>query len=236
MSDPILPLEVWAPGTNQNSIPANDNSLRTEIFNGLVISDSTTAQPGSPADGDIYIIPAAATGTQWSTFDEFDLVIFKSGTWYRFAPVEGIVVNLAGTLVQWDGSAYVDAASGGSAVDSVNGRTGAVVLTAADTPAAIVTESSTSRTLTSSDAGKYIRFTNSAAKTLTVEDVATQAQTSGNEFHGRNANTGDLTITESGSTVNPPAGGTLVIPPQGTFTLKYVGSDVWDLFGVTVAL
>lgn len=237
MSTPILPYLPAEPGATQVATQYNDVAIRLEILTGLVISDSTTAQPGSPTSGDIYIIPASATGAQWSTFDEFDLVIFKSGTWYAFAPVEGIVVNLAGDLYAWDGSAYVGVGGGGGGgVDSVNTRTGAVVLTAADVPATIVTETTTARTLTASDAGKYIRFTNSSAKALTVEDVATQAQTVGNEFHGRNANTGDLTITESGSTVNPPAGGTLVIPPQGTFTLKYVGSDVWDLFGVTVAL
>lgn len=113
MSTAILPFAVWATGTNQNSIPANDNSLRNQILNGLVISDSTTAQPGSPTDGDIYIIPAAATGTQWATFDEFDLTIFMSGTWYAFAPVEGIRVNLASTLVTWNGSAYVAIGAGG---------------------------------------------------------------------------------------------------------------------------
>jgi len=112
MSTPILPFAVWAPGTNQNSVPANDNSLRNQILNGLVISDSTNAQPGSPANGDIYIITGAATGTQWATFAQYDLAIYDSGTWYAFAPVEGIVVNIAGTLKQWDGAAYVD--GGGS--------------------------------------------------------------------------------------------------------------------------
>lgn len=113
MSDPILPFAVWAAGTNQNSIPANDNSLRNQILNGLVISESTTAQPGSPANGDIYIIPAAATGAQWATFTQFDLSIYSGGTWYSFAPVTGIVVNVAGTLKRWNGTAYVDAATGG---------------------------------------------------------------------------------------------------------------------------
>lgn len=113
MSTPILPFAVWTPGTNQNSIPANDNSLRNQILNGLVISDSVTAEPGSPADGDIYIIPPAATGTQWATFDADDLAIFMGGTWYAFAPVDGIVVNLDGALVTWAGSSgYVGAGSG----------------------------------------------------------------------------------------------------------------------------
>lgn len=119
MSTPILPFAVWLSSTNQNSIPANDNSLRNQILNGLVISDSTNAQPGSPANGDIYIITGAATGTQWATFDEFDLAIFMGGTWYAFAPVQGIVVNIAGTLKRWNGTAYVNAATGAGTGDVV---------------------------------------------------------------------------------------------------------------------
>lgn len=103
MSNPILPFAMWESGTNQNSVPANDNSLRNQILNGLVISDSTDSQPGSPADGDIYIITGAATGTQWALFDQFDLAIFDSGTWYAFAPVTGVCVNIAGVLSQWSG-------------------------------------------------------------------------------------------------------------------------------------
>ncbi len=107
MSTPILPFAVWASGTNQNSIPANDNSLRNQILNGLIISDSTDAQPATPANGDIYIITGAATGTQWVTFDEFDLAIFDGGNWYAFAPVDGVVVNLATNAISWNGGAYV---------------------------------------------------------------------------------------------------------------------------------
>ena len=107
MSDPILPFSVWQSGTNQNSIPANDNALRSEILNGLVISESTDAQPGSPARGDIYIMTGAASGDQWSLFDEFDLAIYDgAGTWHAYAPTEGIVVNVAGTLKKWNGTTY----------------------------------------------------------------------------------------------------------------------------------
>lgn len=120
MSTPILPFAVWEEGTLQNDVPANDNSLRNEILNGLVISQSTDAQPGSPADGDIYIMTGSASGTQWVTFDQYDLAIFYGGTWYAYAPVEGIVVNVAGALKRWSGSAYVDAASGGGGRTAVS--------------------------------------------------------------------------------------------------------------------
>lgn len=124
MSTPILPFAVWASGTNQNSIPANDNSLRNQILNGLVIGVEDDA-PGGDADGDIYIVGDTPAGA-FAVFDEFDLAIYMSGTWYAFAPADGIVVNVAGTLKTWDGAAYIDA--GGGAVDSVNGQTGAVSL------------------------------------------------------------------------------------------------------------
>lgn len=133
MSTAILPFAVWSSGTNQNSIPANDNALRSEILNGLVISESTDAQPGSPDRGDIYIMTGAASGTQWATFDEFDLVIYDgAGTWHAYAPVEGIVVNVAGTLKRWNGSAYVDAATGGGG--STQGKQAIYVAAAAIRP------------------------------------------------------------------------------------------------------
>lgn len=101
MSDPIYPLEPWQQNTLDNSIPANTNWLREEAVNRRVLSKTTTAQPGSPSDGDVYIIPAAATGLQWSTFSQNDIAIYRGGTWYAYAPVPGLIVNLAGTLQEY---------------------------------------------------------------------------------------------------------------------------------------
>jgi hypothetical protein len=112
-STPILPFAAWAAGTNQNSVPANDNSRRNQILNGNVISQAVTAQPGSPAEGDIYIIAATHTGTQWATFTPLDLAIYSGGTWYAFAPVTGVIANVAGTQYRYTGSAW--AAIGGAA-------------------------------------------------------------------------------------------------------------------------
>ena len=122
-----------------------------------------------------------------------------------------------------------------SPVESVNARTGAVTLTDTDVPATAETEASASDTLAQADAGKYRRWTNTGAKVLNVATNATAAIVTGSEFHIRNAAaSGDLTITPAGGvTINPPKGGSLLLEPGDTVTLKKVATDTWDLFGST---
>lgn len=105
-STPFLPASVWQPGTTQPSMPVNDNALRVDILAGLVLSKTTTAQPASPAEGAIYIIPTAATGAQWAAFTANDLAIHYGGTWYAFAPLEGLVVRMASGLQVYTGGAW----------------------------------------------------------------------------------------------------------------------------------
>lgn len=109
MSDPILPLAVWEEGTLQNDIPANDNALRVEAM-----SRNVTAIANSPSvttDGTVYIVDSSPTGA-FSTFTAGDLTIIRGGNWTAWAPVTGVVVNVAGSQMQWNGSAW--AAIGGS--------------------------------------------------------------------------------------------------------------------------
>ena len=117
-------------------------------------------------------------------------------------------------------------------VQSVNTRTGSVTLTDKDVPATVVTESGTSRAMANSDAGTYIRFTNTSAKTATF---GTDLDVVGQEFHIRNVGTNDLTLTPSSTTLNAPSGGTLVVPTGGTCTVKQVASTEFDVFGTTTA-
>lgn len=117
MSDPILPLLPWESGTNENSLPANTNWLRIEAITRGTLSDSTTAQPGSPSDGDVYIIASTHTGAQWATFTPGDIAIYRAGNWSAWAPVTGLVLNVAGTLKQWTGSAWTAITGGGGGSD-----------------------------------------------------------------------------------------------------------------------
>ncbi len=106
-------------------------------------------------------------------------------------------------------------------------------LTDADVPATVTAVTGASRTLALSDRGLYLRFTNTSAKTL---DVTTATGGSDGEYHVRNAATaGNLTITATGVTINAPSGGTLVLAPRMTATLKRVETNIFDLFGQTTA-
>lgn len=130
MSTPIFPQAVWQSGTNENSLPANDNSLRNEAINRNVISRSVTAQPVSPSDGDVYILAGTHTGTQWATFDTYDIVIYREGTWYAFTPVDGVVINNNGTLYEFNGPSF-----GWTAI----GSAGRATVTAVSSAAGVIT-------------------------------------------------------------------------------------------------
>lgn len=101
----------------------------------------------------------------------------------------------------------------------------------------VVNDGGTNRDLTDDDQGCYVRMTGTGAKTVTVRPDATHAMPANGEWHIRNAAaSGDVTLTEGmGVTLNPPAGGTLVVEPGMTVTLKRVAADEFDVIGLTVA-
>lgn len=90
MTQAMFPYAVWQSGTNQNSIPANDNSLRSEVIARAALAVANAA-PGSPSDGDVYIV-----GVPWGVFSENDVVIFRGGNWYGFAPFRGWLKYVSG--------------------------------------------------------------------------------------------------------------------------------------------
>lgn len=97
----------------------------------------------------------------------------------------------------------------------------------------VVTESTAALSATTANSGNYTRFSH-ALPTYTFSGAA--GLVAGKEYHGRYVGIGTLTIAgTNGMTVNAPYQGTLVIPPQGTFTVKIISSTVADLLGATVA-
>lgn len=99
MSKPLLPFEVWVQGATDQSIPWNDNAMRSSIMGGKDVNNATTAQPSltSPADDfKAYIIQSTHTGAQWASFTPKSIAIFVGGGWYEFTPVEGARISVSG--------------------------------------------------------------------------------------------------------------------------------------------
>lgn len=117
----FLPPSMWTAGMTQPSVPVNDNSLRFMLTQ-TNVNNATTAQPGSPSDGDAYIIQSTHTGTQWSTFSPKDLAIYFGGTWYNFTPSEGNRVSIDGAIYVYTAGAWVLATSGGGGGGGTQGK------------------------------------------------------------------------------------------------------------------
>lgn len=136
MSESLTDFDSWPTQIASARIPANNNVRRMEVLVNPVLSATTAAQPGSPNERDVYIIPAGATGSNWGSFDEGDIAIFYEATWTAFAPYEGLRKFVSDEGEDWQ---YIGDSSGGwgpagggggGAVSSVNGNTGAVTVQA----------------------------------------------------------------------------------------------------------
>ena len=100
-----FPLAVWQSGTNQNSIPANDNSLRLQAL--LAPSKGTAdSDPTNPVDEDQWIV-----GASWGGWPTGTIVVYRSGTWYGFEPPTGLRKYSGTAWVQWDGTAWASEAA-----------------------------------------------------------------------------------------------------------------------------
>jgi hypothetical protein len=118
-------------------------------------------------------------------------------------------------------------------VTSVAGRTGVVTLTDTDVPADSIEWSTTTKTAALADRGIYYYATATGAKTYTFDTTAGGAA---GEYHLRNdAASGDVTLAGSGVTLKPPKGGTLILEPGDTVTIKRAASNVFHVFGSTKA-
>lgn len=256
MSTALFPLAVWQSGTNENSIPANDNALRIQVLLAPAI-DVANSEPGAPSEDDIYIV-----GTTWGGFTTNNAVIYKGGVWLEWEAFEGWIKVIDGTQLYFDGSNWVaggggsgipDAPSdgklygrkdatweevtgGGGAVDSVNGRTGAVTLTAADTPSPVVTLSGTAYDMGDLTPGAWHVFTSGSAVTITVEDDSVEPVPANAEYGLECRGAGGITLVEdSSASIIPPKGGTLALEQADLSVLKRTAADEYKLVGSTVA-
>ena len=207
MSQQILPLAVWQSGTNENSIPANDNALRVEVAlkEAISIADS---EPADPEERDLHIV-----GTTWGGFTTNNAVIYLGGTWYEFQAFKGWFKSIAGDLYNFDGTSWNLVAGGGGGTETLS----------------IITEASAFTATPTTHAGKsrYIR----AGGDVTLDDG--EGYTAGQVFNIRA--TATLTLVGDGVTLSPTHGGTLAMSSGMAVTVVMTSPTAADVIGLTVA-
>jgi len=125
-----LVLPYLAVGQAQKHVTVNESLRRLDALVQLsVVSATTAAQPASPADGAVYIVPAGKSGADWSAYANGSLAYYRDGAWEQISPREGWIayVKDADQVLCWDGAAWTGLSSAMrlSATDRILGRASA---------------------------------------------------------------------------------------------------------------
>lgn len=229
MSTPLFPLSVWQSGTNENSIPANDNALRVQVLMAPAI-DVADSEPGSPSEDDIHVI-----GTPWGGFTENNVVIYKGGVWLEWEAFEGWVKVIDGQQYYFDGADWIlggggsgipDAPSDGNTYGRRDGEWEQI--SAGSETLSIITEASSFTADPSTHAGlsRYIH----AGGDVTFDSA--EGYTAGEVYNIRA--TASLELVEDGVTLSPSYGGTLELEAGMAVTVVMTSPTAADVIGLTV--
>lgn len=223
----------WITGTTAADTVVNDISDKLDKrLNLSVISMTTDAEPVSPSNGDAYIITGSATGTDWATFSQYDVAVYRDGAWSAEAPLKGLQVHVqdeSNAQKVWTGSAYSVPSGGSTFLDNAfriqdNGdNTKQIAFEAGGiTPA-------TTRTVTVPDESITIAgiideddmSSDSATLVPSQQSVKTYVDASVTKYAGVNNQTGTsytLVIGDAGYlvTMNNAAANTLTIPANSS--------------------
>lgn len=109
MSTEILALDEITASQSAKEVTHNTGLRQLEGRLVRVKSRTTAAQPGSPAAGDTYILPASPTGTNWATFTAKQIAHYYGGSWKPWTPIEGtrVWVNDEDSVWVYNGTDWV---------------------------------------------------------------------------------------------------------------------------------
>jgi hypothetical protein len=87
-----LQLPYLAAGQMQKHVTLNEALTRLDaLVQTSVVSRTAAAQPGSPVDGELWILPAAATGSAWGGRPAGTLMRAENGGWTEIEAADGMV-------------------------------------------------------------------------------------------------------------------------------------------------
>lgn len=106
---PNLALPWLMPAQAQKHVTMNEALGRLDALVQLCVESRSVAdQPASPGEGDAYLLPASATGADWSVHSEHTLIYFQDGAWHGVTPWSGLIayVRDEGALRVFDGGSW----------------------------------------------------------------------------------------------------------------------------------
>ncbi|MCG8507085.1 MAG: DUF2793 domain-containing protein [Sphingomonadales bacterium] len=108
MPSPRLAVPYILAAQSQKEVTHNDGLNVLDALVQAVVEDrDLTAPPGAPAEGQVWIVAAAATG-DWAGHDG-ELAQFIGGAWKFHTPFEGLIAWLADedVFARYDGAVWV---------------------------------------------------------------------------------------------------------------------------------
>lgn len=175
-------LPLIAADQSQKHVTHNEALKIIDAFTHLsAINRTSTSPPGSPTEGDQYIIAAPATG-DWAG-RETQVVVYVDGVWVYIAPRDGWIIYDEATEVHLKfngGSWTLLFSASGAVMDWVDYND----TTTATTPIQITTPG-TYYNLTNDGAGAFTNTSYASSDTASIWDTVNQ------RFDFRNLNLGD---------------------------------------------
>lgn len=113
-----LALTNLVEGQANGEVTANETFAALDAFvQGSLKSATTTAEPGSPSNGDCYLLGGSPTGTNWAS-QANKLAFYYSG-WRFFTVKEGMIFWVQDTdkFTYYDGSAWQTLKKAGTNAD-----------------------------------------------------------------------------------------------------------------------
>lgn len=98
-----LGLTEWAAGQDNPHIVVNEADAASLVLHLTLKGKGTSTPPGSPAEGDAYIIGASPTGA-WSTFTQDNIAYYHNGSWREMTAVNNLTLTAddgSGGTLQW---------------------------------------------------------------------------------------------------------------------------------------
>lgn len=215
----------------------------------VFIDRDLATPPGSPADGDCYLVATGGTG-DWSGHDG-DIAFYMGSAWEFIEALEGFTAGVQdeNAVIAFVGGSWTALATGDAYTDEqardvigtalVEGEgidievdDGGNTITLSVKGATTKSETGTSYTGVLADKNKYIRFTNGSAVAFTIPPNSSVAYPVDTVITVEQAGAGTVTLTPGSGVTLHSRGALLATAGQyAVAQVKKVATDTWTVIG-----